>query len=704
VVNFAERWNAAIKAFQQRKPPEGEIALADPRRQAVAGWPTFPYNPSALVSRRGMRVFDAMRLDDQIKAALSFKKGAVLATEWQVHPPEGEEKDWEPVRFVRWVLNNIDGTLEGDIWEILSALDYGYSVTEKVWERAETPFGRRVVLRALKTRRPHDFDFDTDEFGNLKPDGVVQNASGGQKRLPVEKFVVFTNDAEFSNWYGRSDLEAAFRAWWSKDNAYKWLAILLERLGVPPVFGLYDPGRYTPQQIDDLKEIIQNLQAATFGVIPRAGADALDFWAPQLADQATRVFIPALEQYDRAIARAILMPGLLGLTSDVAMGSFARARVSFDVFLLIIERLRREIEERVMMEQVVRPLVDFNFTVDAYPVWRFLPLTDEVRLDILDRWLAAVNANVVRPSPTDEEHIRQMLRFPEAQAVPEPLTMSYARYDRQTNYAEIRRGLDQVEAEAAELLRDQFGVIRDKLLAKIERNFPARASLVEDLDLRGFGDLQAALREYLRRVYEIGQSTLRRELPRKFQLGRVLTPAAALAWLGQKALAIARVWEDKLVADAKQVLLNALKFGEPPEDTLRKLRELFEPYVGDPTVLRDGQPLAPYHLETVLRTNATEAFNQGRLVLASQDDVRSFLRGMVYSAVLDERTTPVCRFLDGKVFPMDEPELRSLAPPNHFSCRSVLVPVTLDMEVDEADIVTPADLGRAEELAQEGFK
>ena len=38
------------------------------------------------------------------------------------------------------------------------------------------------------------------------------------------------------------------------------------------------------------------------------------------------------------------------------------------------------------------------------------------------------------------------------------------------------------------------------------------------------------------------------------------------------------------------------------------------------------------------------------------------------------------------------------------NCRSVLVPVTVGVQVDEADLITPSQIGRAEELAQVGFK
>src|SRR5881296_3657938 len=73
--------------------------------------------------RRGLRIFDEMRKDDQVKAALAFKKHTVTATDWIVSSPEGMPADWEPTLFVRWVLQHLDpeevggGTLDHDLQE-----------------------------------------------------------------------------------------------------------------------------------------------------------------------------------------------------------------------------------------------------------------------------------------------------------------------------------------------------------------------------------------------------------------------------------------------------------------------------------------------------------------------------------------------------------------------------------------------------------
>lgn len=53
----------------------------------------------------------------------------------------------------------------------------------------------------------------------------------------------------------------------------------------------------------------------------------------------------------------------------------------------------------------------------------------------------------------------------------------------------------------------------------------------------------------------------------------------------------------------------------------------------------------------------------------------ALFKGERYVATLDSRTTPICRALDGKVFPVGEGPI----PPLHWNCRSIRVP-TLDGE------------------------
>ena len=66
-----------------------EIALANQNMWVNARLPV--YNPSQLVTRKGMRIIDEMRRDDQVKGCLSLKKAAVIGPGWQLVPGDASE-------------------------------------------------------------------------------------------------------------------------------------------------------------------------------------------------------------------------------------------------------------------------------------------------------------------------------------------------------------------------------------------------------------------------------------------------------------------------------------------------------------------------------------------------------------------------------------------------------------------------------------
>jgi phage gp29-like protein len=127
------------------------------------------------------------------------------------------------------------------------------------------------------------------------------------------------------------------------------------------------------------------------------------------------VFIPAFEMMNKDIARALLMPGLLGMTDDQAQGSLARSQVHFDVFMLVLEDLRASLT-RVVNERIIEPLLSFNFGAvpdDERPRFEFNPISKDERTEILAAWSTLVGAKVVTPQDADEEHARKLLEFPE---------------------------------------------------------------------------------------------------------------------------------------------------------------------------------------------------------------------------------------------------------------------------------------------------
>lgn len=93
--------------------------------------------------------------------------------------------------------------------------------------------------------------------------------------------------------------------------------------------------------------------------------------------------------------------------------------------------------------------------------------------------------------------------------------------------------------------------------------------------------------------------------------------------------------------------------------------------------------------QTLANTATAAVFNGTLQELYTRN--RRIVRTELYVATLDSRTTPICRSLDGKVFPVGE----GPRPPIHMNCRSVRVPV-----IDGRGVGTrPADAATERELA-----
>jgi SPP1 gp7 family putative phage head morphogenesis protein len=168
-------------------------------------------------------------------------------------------------------------------------------------------------------------------------------------------------------------------------------------------------------------------------------------------------------------------------------------------------------------------------------------------------------------------------------------------------------------------------------------------------------------------------------------------PVEAQRYLDAKALTVKGVIDSDLLKQTKFKLLEFLKGGKSIQEISDDIRLIFEPYVGDPTkILPSGQVgigfppgekapenvLMAYRLENIVRTNTTDAYNQGRLSIA--EDAGDYVVGMMYSAILDERTSEICKELDQLMVRKSDARLPKITPPAHFQCRSLWVYITAD--------------------------
>jgi SPP1 gp7 family putative phage head morphogenesis protein len=631
--------------------------------------------------------------------------------------------------------------------DILLSLEYGYSVGEILWDvLADGPYKGLWAPENIVSLKPHSIRFEQDDSGEITR--AIQSGGMDEIKIPAEKLVIMTYQSEWANPYGKSDLEACYPSWWGKTNAMKWLAMLLERFGVPPIFFFYNPNMYSMAGQDALKDIVTNLQAGTSSILPRQDPKDLEPWTPQLGAHIQDVFIPALDRYDRAMARGLLMPALMGTTPEQEAGSYARAAVVFDVFMFAVDALRAHVEQ-VIDDQIIWRMIAANYPVsgDEYPRFKFKPLTQDSRIGLMDTWVKLIHGNVAIPREEDEPFVREILGFPAPDS--EPLVtpaMEVAEEEREFERKErveerkaekkkdskfseysrpypdphderIAQHIDETSGQRAanfkaiEKRRDR---IEDSCIGQATNSLQQVFSLLEKTlqagrkpapdSIRGMTPYKTALRDMLLDAFDDGYVDLAREMgaPKKFQTLPRVKPKDAIAFLKKKALTLSGFVHDELLRDVKRILIASIEKGMSTLDAIAALGIVFEKWVGS-DVFRDGKEVTPSRLEAIARTETTGAYNIGRVVAARDPDIKGLVRGLRHDSILDSRTTEVCQRLNGRIHRIDSADLDALTPPLHVNCRSILTPITISREVDESEFVTPSEVGKAKELAGSGF-
>ncbi len=199
----------------------------------------------------------------------------------------------------------------------------------------------------------------------------------------------------------------------------------------------------------------------------------------------------------------------------------------------------------------------------------------------------------------------------------------------------------------------------------------------------------------------------------EFQFGPGMEPLDAMRAMTARSWLIRGIIEDALRNAARRELMKHLEGGRTNNETIGALREVFEPYIGDPTAITPTgmrgpewpagmspeNILAAFRLENIVRTESAWALNQGRVSMG--DAAGDYVVGYEYSAILDQRTTDICRTADGLLLKKEDPRTAALLPPNHFQCRSTVIYLT----TDDAPIEFSSDakIDRAVSLIQDGF-
>jgi len=211
-------------------------------------------------------------------------------------------------------------------------------------------------------------------------------------------------------------------------------------------------------------------------------------------------------------------------------------------------------------------------------------------------------------------------------------------------------------------------------------------NLIKSLETRLTPILTTNVREALAAAAEVEEAAFIRMLPAGLDVttpnpGVLQTIALSSPFNGATTTEWAAAFHRTLNETVWHEIVDGITSGTTNDDLVRQL-------LGTSSQKFKDGALQPRRrgLEALVRTSINHATNQGRqAVWAANSDL---LKGVMWVATLDTRTTPVCRERDGKVGPIvDDANWRPPSgrarleppfarPPAHINCRSTTVAIT----------------------------
>jgi SPP1 gp7 family putative phage head morphogenesis protein len=574
--------------------------------------------------------------------------------------------------------------------------------------------------------KPFDtFNYSPDEYGNINK--CIQRFEGREQTIDMERFIHHIQNADVDAHYGQSELREAYRAWFSKDMAIRFWNIFLERyaagfLKIQPKDGI----KITANSAEHtaLINMLTNLGPKT-GVLLPSGVEA-ELVYPATTDAYER----AITVHDKSIAKALLVPNLLGVSEQGSTGSFAQSQTQLEAFMWTLEAETRGLEER-LNEHLFEPLGELNFGAGPYPRFRFKPLSEAMKMQVIKTWIELVKGKAVTPTDADEKHVRELLDFPEAG---EPLEISapsaagvaidpatgnpippkpgatnpanmppapkkpVGKGDKRPGETVI--GAKRIRAEhKAEFLaravkRVDFAIIDNRgtkitagTSAKVHEALRAGVDAIKEFirteDLFAHPDkiaeiamparvltrVRKAAEAGLKEAWDLGSEHARRELE-KAQSARFAADELRLADAAAQKFLESRSYTiaGDLADGARKKVTTILYNGIKGGWALDEILARVEEELGA-TVLP--------HASTAIRTAVFEAINEARYELFASPEMSGFIEALEFSAILDGRTTEICEHMDERVYPVNDPVWEGYTPPLHFNCRSLLIAVTI---------------------------
>lgn len=337
--------------------------------------------------------YDEMLTDPQIKSGYELIRMFLLSRKLVVTPADETPEAVEIASQLEDMLAHMKYPMRKVRNDMYSALIYGYSVGEVLWEAAED--GSMIEMTRI---RPIPIDtiedcFEYDDNGDVKYiRQVVDNSD--PILIPAEKCLIYSYDEQFGDREGHSILDGVYDNWYMKQKILQWYNVFLQKHEGPTLAGFVENPMYKDLFREQLDEIREGRANITAGINDRI--EVVE------SNHRGEGFKEAINYHDTMIYRKMNI-GTMILGQESGAGAYAQSQTQFDTLSIFLDGIHEDIAAELQAKIV--ELVDMNWNVDDYPVISFETFEEKDLLGLINALKPLIDAGAIDPQDSWFRHL-----------------------------------------------------------------------------------------------------------------------------------------------------------------------------------------------------------------------------------------------------------------------------------------------------------
>lgn len=287
--------------------------------------------------------------DSQVRTGFDILKYILSSKSWVLVANENDT-DNQVYDFIYNMLNNMNTELNEVVKQELTAMLWGYSIHEQIYDLDNDG---KIVLTDnvplhIKTLQKEPFTYD-EKTGELV--SIHQEYDREVVDIPINKILKYSFNANYDEDYGNGLLLDFKQIVEDKMNINNWLMTFLERHGAPALYGKANGAVNAESMLDAFDDLRDGTTGLTVGLEEEVGI--LE------SNQKGESFFNTLNYKNKEIMNRYYLGNLL-LGDGGQTGSYAQSQTQLEFGLYVFDGILEEIANG-WQKQVINRLVDWNF-------------------------------------------------------------------------------------------------------------------------------------------------------------------------------------------------------------------------------------------------------------------------------------------------------------------------------------------------------